>query len=355
MTVLVVGGGVAGGAAACLLGSRAVLIERETGPHHKVCGEFVSWEAQDALRALGLDLDALGGAPIPGVRLLHGARAVTVPLPRPGLGLSRQLLDEALLAAATARGATVLRGRTVRHVAADGAEVDGLGRVAASRVLLATGKHEMRGLRRAATAESLVGLKMHLQLSPAEMAALGGHVEVILFPGGYAGLQPIEGGRANLCLLMRRPVFEAAGAGWDGAVTHMRRHCAVLDRRLHGATTLWPRPAAIFRVPYGHVHGDDAPLPEVFRLGDQMGVIPSFSGDGMAIALHTAFAAARAEDAAAYHKAMRRDLHGQIGRAMLLHRLGQAVPGGVTAAARLWPGALRWIARLTRVDGVAWG
>lgn len=349
MTVLVVGGGVAGAAAACLLGSGATLVEREAGPHDKVCGEFVSWEAQEALARLGLRLAELGGAPIDTVRLVHGALVLSQALPGRGLGLSRRRLDSALLALAAARGATVLQGRAVRRLVPGGAEIEGLGQVMARRVLLATGKHEMRGLRRAGRAEPLVGFKMHLRLDPGQAAALSGAVELILFPGGYAGLQPIEDGRVNLCLLIRRPAFEAAGGTWAGVVKHISAASPHAAGRLEGATELLARPLSIYQVPYGHLHKEGT-SPGVLRLGDQMGVIPSFSGDGMAIALHTAFAAARTVDAGAYHAAMRRDLGGQIGRAMALHRLGQSAPGLLTAAARAWPGAMAWVARLTRVD-----
>ena len=357
MTVLVVGGGVAGAAAACLLGPQATLIERERGPHDKICGEFVSWEAQDALRHLGVDAVALGGAPIHSVRLVHGARAVTVPLPRRGVGLSRRVLDEALLARAAACGATVLRGHAVRRLVPGGAEVAGLGRLDAARVLLATGKHELRDMRREAVAASLVGLKMYYRLQPEAAAALDGHVEVVLFPGGYAGLQMVEGGRANLCLLIQQQAFDTAGATWDGVVAHLCHHSPFIAARLNGAVPLLDRPVAIARVPYGFVHRPGpADLPGVLRLGDQMGVIPSFSGDGMAIALHTAFAAAASTDAAAFHRRMQADLHGQIGRAMVLHRLGQALPGALATAARAWPGALALVARLTRVPArrLAW-
>ena len=349
MTTLIVGGGVAGAAAACLLGPAATLVEREAGPHDKVCGEFVSWEAQDALGRLGLDGVALGGAPIGAVRLVHGARVVRGVLPRAGLGLSRRVLDEALLARAALAGAKVLRGHSVRRLVAGGAEVEGEGVVHAERTLLATGKHDLRGSRRAARPEELVGLKMYYHLTPGEIEALAGHVEVVLFPGGYAGLQPVEGGRANLCLLIQRRAFEEAGATWSGVAAHLARTSPHLARRLHAATPALDRPVAIYRVPYGYVHPSDAPDPQVLRLGDQMGVIPSFSGDGMAIALHTAFAAAEAVGAEAYHARMAADLGGQIGRAMVLHRMGQAVPGLIAAAARAWPGALALVARLTRV------
>lgn len=355
MRVVVVGGGVAGAAAACLLGAEATLVERQAGPHDKICGEFISWEAQDALARLGLDLARLGGAAISRVRLAHGSQVVEQALPGRGLGLSRRRLDAALLDLAEVRGARLMRGQAVREVSAEGVEVEGAGWVAARRVLLATGKHDLRGVRRSVPGASLVGFKTHLRLSPGQMAALGDAVEVVMFPGGYAGMQPIEGGLANLCLLMRQEAFAAAGGSWEGVRAHLAAHCPHLAGRLQGSTEVMPRPLAISRVPYGFVH-DGVGLPGVLRLGDQMGVIPSFSGDGMAIALHTAFAAVRAEDAVKYHAAMRADLGGQIGRAMALQRMAQAAPGVVSAAARAWPGALAWVARITRVRSarLAW-
>ena len=64
---IIIGGGLAGGAAAARLaqlGRPALLIEREAGPHDKVCGEFLSGEAVTALGKLGLDCRRLGGVPI---------------------------------------------------------------------------------------------------------------------------------------------------------------------------------------------------------------------------------------------------------------------------------------------------
>jgi flavin-dependent dehydrogenase len=350
MTTLIAGGGLAGAAAACLLGPEATLVERETGPHDKVCGEFISWEAQDALARLGIDPAALGGAPIDHVRLVHDNTTVTAKLPGRGIGLSRRILDEALLTQAAKNGARILRGHTIRRLLPGGLNVDGIGPLTAQRTLLATGKHDLRNARRDRTPEPLIGLKMFYRLSPAQTAELAGHVEIILFPGGYAGLQPIEDNQANLCLLIDRPHFEAAGNTWSGLIARLTHTTPHLATRLDDATQLLPRPVAIARIPYGFVHAPGpADPPNLFRLGDQMGVIPSFSGDGMAIALHTAFAAANAPSAQAYHRAMRRTLRPQIGRAMLLHRLGQAHPQLLTLAAQALPAALPWIARLTRV------
>jgi flavin-dependent dehydrogenase len=160
MKVLIAGGGAAGGAAACLLGPDAVLVERERGPHDKICGEFLSAEAIAYLRRLGIDPAALGAAPIQSVRLVHGRTVAQTSLPFPALGLSRRILDAALLDRAAALGAEMLRGHAVRHVMDGVAEVEGHGRFPSHAVFLATGKHDLRGLRRQPTRppENLVGL-----------------------------------------------------------------------------------------------------------------------------------------------------------------------------------------------------
>ena len=102
-----------GAAAACLLagaGRSTVLFEREAGPRHKVCGEFISVEAAAYLASLGLDPERLGALPIHHVRLIQGERTATLPFP--AFSLSRDVMDEALLKAAAARGAEIRRPYT---------------------------------------------------------------------------------------------------------------------------------------------------------------------------------------------------------------------------------------------------
>jgi flavin-dependent dehydrogenase len=56
---IIIGGGLAGSAAAIELaraGKKVLLLEKEGQAHHKVCGEFISCEAEYYLSALGFDL-----------------------------------------------------------------------------------------------------------------------------------------------------------------------------------------------------------------------------------------------------------------------------------------------------------
>ena len=361
--VVIAGGGPAGAAAACLLaraGRPVTVLERDAEPRDKVCGEFLSREALLYLSGLGVDVAALGAPGIFALRLVQGGRVIETALPFRAAGLSRLAMDAAVLARAQALGADVRRGVAIRGAGPSGLELDGAV-LPAPVLFLATGKHDLRGTPRqpAREPEPLIGFKAHFKLSAAQRAALAGHVEVVLFAGGYAGLQMIEGGLANLCLLVERARFDAAGQDWAALLDDLGRESIHLARRMDGAAMVQDRPLSIFRVPYGYVHDGAEKLPGAFRLGDQAAVIPSFCGDGMSIALHSAHLAAHTllhgGDAYAYHAAMRRDVARPVRLAFGLYRLGktQAARRTILAACSIWPGLMRAIASRTRVPDAA--
>lgn len=368
---LVVGGGPGGAAAAIRLaegGARVTLIEREAGSHDKVCGEFVSGEARAMLAGLGLGAGAWADAPaIDTLRVAAGAHTARAPLPFTAIGLGRDRMDEDLLAAAAARGVRLLRGVAVRSLARDD---DGAWRarladgasLAAPVAVLAVGKHDLRGHARPRPADAdLVGLKTHLALRDDAARALAGTIALVLFDGGYAGLQPVDGGRANLCLVARERLVRAAGGDLDALIARLAAGAPLLADALAGARRLRARPLAIARIPYGHVHRphrDDPP--GLYRLGDQAGVVPSFCGDGLAIALHTGLRAAQAilagASAQAHHARLSAEVGPQIARARGLERLGRSGAGrwALVAGTRLAPALVARAAAATRVPEPAW-
>ena len=361
---LIAGGGLAGAAAACRLaqhGQAVTLFERDREARHKVCGEFVSVEARNHLAALGLDLAALGAVSIERVRIACRGSLVESALPFTGSSLTRRRLDAALLAHARASGADIRQGRAVRCVKAnaDGTtmlELDGGEHPGGERVLLATGKHELRGARRPAPGEAQVCFKSYFSLTTANRRALDGNVELVLFRAGYGGLQMVEDGVANLCLLTTSANLARVGGNWPALLAALMAESPHLRGRLQGAEERLDRPLSIAQVPYGFLHraAPDAPR-DLFRLGDQMAVIPSFTGDGMAIALHTAAEAARSilggEPAAGYHDRMRRTLRPQMRLAGGLYAVGRTGPGQamMVLGARVWPGLVQRLAGATRV------
>ncbi|MGD0647463.1 MAG: FAD-dependent oxidoreductase, partial [Acidobacteriaceae bacterium] len=121
--VVVVGGGLAGSAAAIRLaraGRDVVVIERSPHAQHKVCGEFLSREALNYLELLGLQATSFGAVPIGAVRLACKGQRSEAKLPFQALSLTRRRLDEELLRLAVEAGARVLRGCQVRALERDG-------------------------------------------------------------------------------------------------------------------------------------------------------------------------------------------------------------------------------------------
>ena len=335
------------------------VLERERAPKHRICGEFLSVEAQASLRAAGIDAEALGGARIDRLRLVHGHSVAEAPLPFVAIGLTRKRMDKALLARAETAGAVVERGVIVREIDGHRLTLEGSRTLDAPTLLLASGKHDVRGMRRQSvgTVADLVGFKSYFRLSDVQHAALGGHIEVLMFDGGYAGLQHVEDGMANLCLLVTGARLAAAGGNWVGLLAALRRECGHLEDRLNGSDELLDRPITISGVPYGYLHNDNGD--GIYRLGDQFAVIPSFSGDGMSMAMHSGRAAAdavlRGIDASAYHAARRAELAPQVRVADRLYRLARPpwMQALAVRVARLWPSLLPAIARATRVPEAA--
>lgn len=366
--IAIVGGGPAGAAAACRLaraGRRPLLVERDPSPRHKICGEFLSVEARACLREIGIDPHALGGVPVATLRLFAGRVGVETSLPFEGVSLTRRALDEALVREAVASGAELVRGE-VRDVVEEGAalrlDLSGREPIRARAVCIATGKHELRAFRRPVVAkgEALIGFKTYVALSPRQAAALEGTVEIRLFEGGYVGLQPVEGGLANLCLLASRRLFDAAGRGWEPLLAHLCEASPSLAERLDGARPHLSKPLSVSGQPYGFVH-DPAPGDpgRLYRLGDQAGVIHPFAGDGVSIALYTGRLAAEAvlagDPAEAFHARLRRDLGRQIGFASLLYQASQTWLGrwALIRGAQAVPALLRAAAARTRVSARA--
>lgn len=360
---LVIGGGPAGAMAAIRLaqaGCQVMLLEKESGAHHKVCGEFLSREAVGYLHSISVFPEDLGARPVRLVRLSAGSRIAESALPFPALALSRRALDAALLARAAAAGCEVRCSAAVESLTREEsgwrAKLPGGEGVAARTVFLACGKHELRGWKRARGAQNdLVGFKLHWQLSAAQSAALHEATELFLFSGGYGGLVLVEDRWANLCLVVRRATLRRHG-NWPALLAAILAGNRHLRRRLSGAEPLQAHPLAISPIPYGYLGAEPDGL---WRIGDQAAVIPSFTGDGISIALHSAALAAGmyldGKSAGEHMRALQAQLRAPMRLATWLSRAMVTSPGRKAAPAvlLLLPAAMSWIAAATRLPSAA--
>ena len=341
--VAIIGGGPAGAAAAITLaraGADHLLLERSRETGDALCGGFLSWRTLDTLASLGIEADALTPRRITRARLFAGDRVAEAPLPRPAIAVSRRRLDSLLLNVAERFGARIERGAHVQRL--EDAE--------AATVLLATGKHDLRGLPRPVDpADPTLGLRVRLAASPALARLAGDGVELHLFDRGYAGVALQEDGSANVCLAVRRSRLREAGspAGLLRALA-----TGPLGERL---ASLHPAAAidAVANVPYGWRAVDTSP--GLFRLGDQAGVIPSLAGEGMGIGLASGVSAARAVLAGTPASEWQRDFSRRIARPIArADRIRAAMERPVTAlplvaVLQLAPALIGWAAGATRI------
>ena len=381
--VVVVGAGLAGSGIAAALAQRGwdvLLVERDRFPRHKVCGEFLSPEAQHSLQTLGVLQDVAALAPVP----LHaaaittfGGKTIEMGLPADAWGLSRYALDARMAAAVERCGGEVWQGAAVTHITpAHGAHLVQVRRsrehgrmqelsVQARAVIIACGRHSSADLppRNAAQGadkrgwRNCLGLKIHYQNVRMEP-----RVELYLFPGGYVGINPVEDGRANVCLLITYAAFQAAGKSLPCVLElAATRHPAFADR-LRGARVVAESECAV-----APVDTQRRPLPwdtaaAAPCLGDTVAMIPPLAGDGMAMALRSAELCLAPADAYLHGSLALRGWEEEYGRAWRREfasrlRLGQSLQAALTTPGlgdamvgigRHLPWAAHWMLEGTR-------
>jgi flavin-dependent dehydrogenase len=359
--VVIVGAGLAGSSAAIALaraGREVVLLERETQAQHKVCGEFLSQEAIAYLRTLGVEPSDFGALQVRTVRVADSRSVTTGALPFAAMSLTRKRLDEELLQLAERCGVRVLRGSRAQHLEREGdlwsvkAEQNSF---SAKTIFVATGKHDLTGRPRPAGSQpGLVGFKMYYQLAPPQANALAGQIDLSLFSSGYGGMMVMEDGTANFCCLMRRDDVQRHGSQWESMMAAMQKDCPNLAERLAGAEPLLAKPLAVSSIPYGYLRDDASD--GVWSLGDQSAVIPSFTGDGMSIALHSGQLAAamylEGASAEQFQKRLHHQLRRQVRLATILSRGLLWAPSRAlfVAAVRRWPALIGFVAQQTRIS-----
>ncbi len=295
--VVVIGAGLAGSSVAHQLarqGWDVLLLERDHFPRHKVCGEFLSPESQKSLQVMALydTVVALDPSLVNYAKIVS-RRGVSITMPLPGCawGISRYALDRALATAAQQQGVQFKSGTTVRgYTQADGEYTvqlraeSGESSVRARAVIAACGRHTQAGLppntRITSDQQRYVGVKCHF-----DQVNMPAQVELFMFPGGYAGINSVEGGRVNVCLLTSYAAFAQAGKRADSLIAAAAQWNPTLGERLAGGRCL-PETAAV--VAPVDTYRPAVPWTDIACLGDTAVMIPPLCGDGMAMALRSA-------------------------------------------------------------------
>jgi flavin-dependent dehydrogenase len=276
--VAVIGAGPAGSTLAALLASRGVnvaLIDRDTFPRDKLCGEFLSYDALPIIDLLRIDL---GDAPyVQRCRVVSRHAKYDFELPYAARGVSRMTLDNLLFRAAVHAGATSVTET-----------VTSLGSIKAKVIAGAWGRwgrfdtQLSRGFVRDRTHRNF-GFKRHYSGPSTNV------IELYSFRRGYLGVNSVDGGVVNICGLVHASRLAGHKGRWDAFIDTIRAEEPELEalyaRHTPAQEQFLSSEPVIFRARSAMEAG-------IFMVGDASGVIDPLTGNGMAMALQSALLAA---------------------------------------------------------------
>jgi flavin-dependent dehydrogenase len=299
--VAILGAGPAGSTLATLLTRRGVsvaLVDRDTFPRDKLCGEFLSYDALPILERLGLmdQLAELGATTISRCRVISGEAKYEFDLPAPARGISRLRFDDLLFGTAQASGARRFDGWTAEVLPRPPAEPQiALARgeetlVLNPRVLVGAwgrwGRND-RVLKREFVREHRrrhFGFKRHYR-GPSETDV----IELHSYHRGYLGVSAVEGGVINICGLVHESRLKGLKGGWESFTQQLSSERGSLQTLFGSHTPVdkeFLSSEPVIFVPKSAVEAG------VFMVGDAAGLVDPLTGNGMAMALQSALIAA---------------------------------------------------------------
>jgi flavin-dependent dehydrogenase len=212
--VLIVGGGLAGLSSAIHLskqGLTILVIEKNSYPKHKVCGEYISNEVVPYLEFLGVDVFKLGAKKINKFQLsTTKSKLISTNLPLGGFGISRFCLDDAMAKKALEKGVEILQD-SVESIDFSNdiffVETKNNTQFQAKMVIGAYGKRSSLDVKLKRSfiknKSPYLAVKTHVKGNfPEDLVALHN------FEGGYCGVSKVENDSINLCYITNFKVFK---------------------------------------------------------------------------------------------------------------------------------------------------
>ncbi|WP_026754503.1 NAD(P)/FAD-dependent oxidoreductase [Sediminibacter sp. Hel_I_10] len=288
--ILIIGGGLAGLCSAIHLskaGFAVVVIEKNSYPKHKVCGEYVSNEVLPYLEYLGIDVFAEGAKRISKMELTtSNNKKISQQLPLGGFGISRFRLDALLAEKAMANGVKMLQN-TVSDIIFknDRFQIETKeGATFESKIAIgAFGKRSNLdvNLKRDFIKEKspYLGVKIHVKGDfPEDLVALHN------FKGGYCGLSKVETNAINLCYITSFKAFKK-----HKDIENFQQNVLFKNKALKhvfkSTTPCFDQPLTISQISFETKNPVEN---HVLMCGDAAGMIHPLCGNGMGMAIRSA-------------------------------------------------------------------
>jgi flavin-dependent dehydrogenase len=288
--VLIIGGGLAGLTAAIhlsKLGVHVTVIEKNSYPKHKVCGEYISNEVLHYLNWLDLKIDDLNPTKITKLEFSTASgKTIKSVLPLGGFGISRFTLDEYLYKKALENGCRILQDNVENIVFENNQFIvtTSNNSILESEIVIgAFGKRsnvDQKMNRDFINKKSYwLAVKAHYSGDfPNDLVGLHN------FKGGYCGVSKVEKDSINICYLADYETFKQFKNidEYQNNVVSKNPHLKVIFEK---SNLLFEKPLTISQISF---EKKQAVENHILMIGDTAGLIHPLCGNGMAIAIHSA-------------------------------------------------------------------
>lgn len=288
--VIIIGGGLAGLTGAIHLsktGFRVIVIEKNSYPKHKVCGEYISNEVLPYFKWLDLDIENLHPTHIDSLHFSsESGKSLKTKLPLGGFGVSRYTLDHALYLKAVSQKCTVLEDQVNEVVFNNDFFTVHLssGKILTSPVVLgAFGKRSNLDLKMGRDffhkKSPWLAVKSHYKGDfPDDVVGLHN------FKGGYCGVSKVENNVLNICYLTNFEAFKKFKNIEDFQEKTVERNPHLKDI-LQNSEAIFEKPLTISQISFEKKNNVEN---HILMTGDTAGLIHPLCGNGMAMAIHSA-------------------------------------------------------------------
>jgi flavin-dependent dehydrogenase len=293
--VVIIGGGLAGLCASIQLAKKGldvILLEKETWPHHKVCGEYISNESLPFLIQLGIPFQTLA---LPQINTLKvstpSGYSISHPLQLGGFGISRYKLDHLLSELASKQGVQLFTGENVESCLYQESTDDFLVHTRSGKTIQAPiaigafGKRSNLDLKlnrnfainKPGRLDQFIAVKYHVANGPKSNT-----IELHNFKDGYCGYSQIEDNKACLCYLTT-----ARNLSEHKSIQNMEQNVLFKNPHLKHIFSanqfLYNKPLSISQVSFSEKKLVEQHL---LMAGDSAGLITPLCGNGMSMAMH---------------------------------------------------------------------
>lgn len=288
--ILILGGGLAGLTAAIhlsKLGHSVTVIEKNTYPKHKVCGEYISNEVLDYFKWLDLNAVFEKSHPINQFRLeVDNSNYSEVELPLGGFGISRYLLDDLLYQKAKEQGCNFIHESVTDIIFKDELFTVTLSSGIQIESQIAVGSFGKRSTLDINLQRNFIKKKSHWMAVKAHYSGHFSNHLVGLYPfyGGYCGVSKVENNVLNICYIVQTKVFRKFKNIPDFTANILYENSGLKNILLH-SNALFDNPLTISQISFDNKKAVEN---RVLMIGDAAGLIHPLCGNGMAMAIHSA-------------------------------------------------------------------